>query len=76
MGSDLSRLAEAVAVDGVVAAIFFGSHARGEADEHCDYDVLVIFREGARCGRTLGGHTGGSVGPGCLFRRCPWVSTR
>jgi len=42
--------------------ILFGSHARGEADEHSDLDFLVIepevedwARESVRLGRTLRG---------------------
>jgi predicted nucleotidyltransferase len=42
--SDLSELASAVhRVEGVVAAILFGSRARGDYDEHSDLDVLVVF---------------------------------
>lgn len=44
--SNLSRLVEAIAcVEGVVAIILFGSRARGDYDEHSDYDLLVIFRD-------------------------------
>ena len=32
-------------VEGVVAVILFGSRARGDYDEHSDYDVLVVFQE-------------------------------
>ena len=42
--SDLSELVGAISgVEGVLAAILFGSRAKGEADEYSDYDVLVIF---------------------------------
>ena len=44
MESDLSKIAKAVsAVEGVVAAILFGSRAKGNADEYSDYDILVVF---------------------------------
>jgi predicted nucleotidyltransferase len=48
--SDLDKIAKAVsAVEGVIAAILFGSRAKGNADEYSDYDVLVIFQsDGAR----------------------------
>ena len=43
--SDLSKIAGAVsAVEGAIAAILFGSRAKGNADEYSDYDVLVIFQ--------------------------------
>jgi predicted nucleotidyltransferase len=42
--SDLSELARVVyRVEGVIAAILFGSRARGDYDEHSDLDVLVVF---------------------------------
>jgi len=42
--SDLDRLVQSVAsVDGVVAVILFGSRARGDYDQHSDYDLLVVF---------------------------------
>jgi len=42
--SDLHRLVQAItAVEGIVAVILFGSRARGDFDEHSDYDLLVIF---------------------------------
>jgi len=42
--SALSELASAVSrVEGVVAAILFGSRAKGEYDEYSDYDLLVVF---------------------------------
>ena len=41
---DLDSLVKAIAtVEGVVAIILFGSRARGDYDEHSDYDLLVIF---------------------------------
>lgn len=44
--SDLGRLVEAVtSVEGVIAVILFGSRARGDYDEHSDYDLLVVFQE-------------------------------
>jgi predicted nucleotidyltransferase len=40
----LGELASAVhRVEGVVAAILFGSRVRGDYDEHSDLDVLVVF---------------------------------
>lgn len=43
--SSLSELAKAISkVDGVIAAILFGSRARGDADGYSDYDILVIFQ--------------------------------
>lgn len=42
--SDLNKLANAVSnVNGVVAAILFGSRAKGKFDAYSDYDLLVIF---------------------------------
>lgn len=42
--SNLNRIAEAVAgVEGVLAAILFGSRARGDEDRYSDYDLLIIF---------------------------------
>ena len=42
--SGLSELVGAISgVEGVLAAILFGSRAKGDADEYSDYDVLVIF---------------------------------
>ena len=42
--SDLSKIAKAVSkVDGVIAAILFGSRAKGDYDKYSDYDVLVVF---------------------------------
>lgn len=42
--SNLNELVGAVSkVDGVVAAILFGSRAKGDYDEHSDYDILVVF---------------------------------
>lgn len=41
--SDLNKLSEAVAVDGVIAAILFGSRARRDYDQYSDYDLLIIF---------------------------------
>ena len=41
--SDLSNLVKAIAYVEVVAVILFGSRARGDYDEHSDYDLLVIF---------------------------------
>jgi predicted nucleotidyltransferase len=41
--SDLNKLSEAVVVDGVIAAILFGSRARGDYDQYSDYDLLIIF---------------------------------
>lgn len=44
--SNLSKIVDAVSrVEGVLAVILFGSRARGEYDEHSDYDVLVVFRD-------------------------------
>ena len=43
---DLGRIVDAISsVEGVLAMIFFGSRARGDYDEHSDYDFLVIFRD-------------------------------
>jgi predicted nucleotidyltransferase len=43
--SDLNKIAKAVSsVEGVIAAILFGSRAKGNANEYSDYDVLVIFQ--------------------------------
>jgi len=33
-----------VKVEGVIAAILFGSRARGDYDEYSDYDILVVFQ--------------------------------
>jgi len=41
--SDLNKLSEAVVVDGVIAAILFGSRARGDYNQYSDYDLLIIF---------------------------------
>jgi predicted nucleotidyltransferase len=42
--SALSKLAGAVSrVDGVIAAVLFGSRAREDQDEYSDYDLLVVF---------------------------------
>jgi len=44
--SDLGRLVQSVAsVEGVVAVILFGSRARGDYDQHSDYDLLVVFSD-------------------------------
>ena len=44
--SGLSKLVEAVSrVKGVVAAVFFGSRARGDFEEYSDYDLLVVFED-------------------------------
>jgi len=41
---DLSKLVQAItSVEGVLAVILFGSRARGDYDEHSDYDLLVVF---------------------------------
>lgn len=41
---DLDKLVQAItSVEGVVAIILFGSRARGDYDEHSDYDLLVVF---------------------------------
>jgi len=43
---DLSRLVDAITkVDGVLGIVLFGSAARGDQDEHSDYDLLVLFRD-------------------------------
>lgn len=42
--SNLSKLAKAISkIEGALAAIFFGSRAKDDADEYSDYDILVIF---------------------------------
>ncbi len=42
--SDLDKLVQAITpIEGVVAVILFGSRARGDYDEHSDYDLLVVF---------------------------------
>ena len=44
--SELDRLVQAVTkTEGIVAIILFGSRARGDYDEHSDYDLLVVFRD-------------------------------
>jgi len=44
--SNLSRIMSAVIeVEGVVAAILFGSRAKGNYDEYSDYDLLVVFED-------------------------------
>lgn len=41
---DLDKLVQAITpVEGVVAVILFGSRARGDYDQHSDYDLLVVF---------------------------------
>lgn len=43
--SALNELADAIiGVEGTIAAILFGSRARGDYQEHSDYDLLVIFQ--------------------------------
>jgi predicted nucleotidyltransferase len=42
----IERLATSISkVDGVVSIFLFGSHARGEADEGSDVDLLVLFKD-------------------------------
>jgi predicted nucleotidyltransferase len=44
----LSELVDRMApIQGVVGILLFGSVARGEADEYSDYDILVLFKDGA-----------------------------
>lgn len=44
--SNLNSIVNAVAkVEGVLAVILFGSRAKGNYDEHSDYDLLVIFEK-------------------------------
>lgn len=46
--SVLDELTDRVApIPGVVGIILFGSVARGGADEYSDYDVLILFKDGA-----------------------------
>jgi len=43
---DLNRIVQKITpVEGVVAVILFGSRARGDYDEHSDYDLLVVFED-------------------------------
>jgi len=44
--SELNRLVQAITkTEGIVAIILFGSRARGDYDEHSDYDLLVVFKD-------------------------------
>jgi len=46
LNSVLDRLVQAIAkIEGVVSIILFGSRARGDYDEHSDYDILVVFQD-------------------------------
>ncbi len=46
LASGLGKVVDVIAkVDGVVGVILFGSLARGDYDEHSDYDLLVIFED-------------------------------
>jgi len=46
LNSALDKLVQAITkIEGVVAIILFGSRARGDYDEHSDYDMLVIFQD-------------------------------
>jgi len=46
LNSALDKLVQAIAkIEGVVAVLLFGSRARGDYDEHSDYDMLVIFQD-------------------------------
>jgi predicted nucleotidyltransferase len=45
---DLSRIVNvALKIQGVVGIFLFGSLARGDFDEHSDYDLLVLFEDKA-----------------------------
>jgi len=44
--SELGKLIRAITnIEGIVAVILFGSRARGDYDEHSDYDLLVVFQD-------------------------------
>jgi len=44
--SELGKLTQAItSTEGIVAVILFGSRARGDYDEHSDYDLLVVFQD-------------------------------
>jgi predicted nucleotidyltransferase len=46
LDSELGRLIQAITrTEGIVAIILFGSRARGDYDEHSDYDLLVVFED-------------------------------
>lgn len=46
LNSELGRLVQAITkTEGTVAIILFGSRARGDYDEHSDYDLLVVFQD-------------------------------
>jgi len=46
LNSELDKLVHAITkTEGIIAVILFGSRARGDYDEHSDYDLLVVFED-------------------------------
>ena len=55
LNSELGRLVQAITrTEGTVAIILFGSRARGDYDEHSDYDLLVVFEDDETMWRNRG----------------------